>query len=750
MAPSDLTRARYAGYDFFTVLDDLRTTVQTKYASSYNDFALASLGMMLLDVTSFGIEGLSFYLDRRATESYLSTARTRAGIARLSRQLGYKIRGAVSSSTDLTVSVALPKSFTVSILPGFQFQGPNNLVFEAAKQVDWSPAEQSVGTEKLVPVYQGSTVRETFKSDGTANQAFELHRVPEDQYAADGSVEVLVDGVQWEEQDFLYYSASNQYEVEYTSDPVVVRFGDGTAGNIPVTGASIEVQYVATSGRSGSVAKETIQDVVTPLVIVGESVQLSVDNLQKSGGGDGPEANSRVKSLAGRVYSSRRRAITGPDYEALAQAFSSPIYGRVAVAKAISSRSAEEDIELQSELLQARSALYGATTILRAEIATATGASGTLPQADTALASIDTTLDDCVTSLSTLATNLAAVVAGIRADRNLTLDIDVQATAAQADVVLGKAAVDSSSATPGEKIAIKAFFTTISSCLTAISATTTTLRSSMDSQVAAAGVVSDELDKLGTSRTALQIGGRPSYMKQLSDDQATLVLIVGTYDSTTPSNSTGLYRTFGYVLEDEVADEIDPMMANNSATSVFTALAAIYDHVDALLSVDCKANLISIPILVRDAAGFYTEPSMGLVAELNTYLEARKEVTQNPRVVSGGGFLVFPWLQIRAGFHRGYSLEQGRTAIEAAVDNVLRDRGFGVNLYESDLSKPIESIDGVAFVNVDILGYTTTAWTSLQTDKLDAQGNLVILTSEVVTKTPDSVEISVEAYVPPA
>jgi len=325
MALASVNRVRFVGFDFDTHVDDLRARLQVKFAAYYNDFALASLGMMLLDMIAYGLDSLSFYLDRRATEVYLTTARTRKGVARIARQLGYKMGGAVASSTDLTVSVVTAQSYTVSIPAGFQFEGPNDLIFEAGEAVEFSPAEQTAGTSKLVPVYEGESVSETITSDGTANQVYELTRLPEGKNVASGSVEVSVDGVSFKEEDFLKFEETDQYEVGYNDDPPTVRFGDGTAGNIPATGASIVLSYVATSGKAGIVGKETIQAAVTPLVVGGDTVDLSINNVKGSSGGDDLESLDHAKSFAGRVFNSRRVAVTREDYDALAGSYADPV-----------------------------------------------------------------------------------------------------------------------------------------------------------------------------------------------------------------------------------------------------------------------------------------------------------------------------------------------------------------------------------------------------------------------------------------
>jgi tetrahydromethanopterin S-methyltransferase subunit H len=170
----------------------------------------------------------------------------------------------------------------------------------------------------------------------------------------------------------------------------------------------------------------------------------------------------------------------------------------------------------------------------------------------------------------------------------------------------------------------------------------------------------------------------------------------------------------------------------NVVNEVGIATQGIYDHVDALLSNDCKANLITVPILTRSAAGFYTAPSTGLIDSLQTFLDARKEVTQTVSVTSGAIFLVPAVISVRVGVLRTYSEAVVETAVNTAIDGILRDRAFGEDLYESDVETAVLGVDGVVFTNVTIAGYLNGGVTD--TGKLDSSGNLVVASSEVVTK----------------
>jgi hypothetical protein len=718
MTLATINHVRYAGFDFDTHVDDLRARIQVKFAADYNDFALASMGMMLLDIIAFGLDTLSFYVDRRATEVYLSTARTRRGVSRLSRQLGYKMGGAVSSSGDLSVSIDTPQIVNVSILENFQFRGPGQTIFRATRDVTWTPAEQTSGLIKQVPVSEGTLVTETFSSDGTPNQVFDLSRVPDGQYISTGSVSTTVDGAPFDEVDFLDYGATDQFEVAYNDDPPTLRFGDGTIGNIPKSNATINVSYVATFGKPGNVGPNTIQDVVSPLVVVGNTIDLTINNARKTSGGDDPETLEHAKAYAGRVFNSRRVAITRNDYNALSGSFADPVFGRVAVAQAISSRSAATDLFLQTQLSIIFSALYAPVAAIRQAI---TDGDAALAAIQAALGTGTSPLDETTrgaarlvaSSVSQVEANIASTQASLRANRSLTFEIEDQVTQ-------GKSTTDSSSATTPEKTAIKAFFDDITS-------KSQSIRAAIELQLQTLGTTLDETDKIGESVTSTQVDGTDSYLKIIEDQTNVALVQVG-------DSASGLFFIFDTTLQ-AAADTLDPDLVNNGGASIAAALQNISDHVDTILASDCQANLVTVPILTRDAAGFYTEPSNGLVDVLQIYLTDRKEVTQTVRVVSGGNYLIYPVMAVRLGVKQGYSLEKTRTATETAIDALLRDREFGVDLYISEIVNAILAVEGVAFVNVQISGYkTVSGGTTVYTDKLDSSGNLIVDDTEVITK----------------
>lgn len=719
----ELNRAKYSGADFNTHEDDLRARLQVKFAADYNDFALSAQGIMLLDLVANGLSTLSFYLDRRATDTYLSTARTPKSAARTARQIGYKMGGAISSGVDILVSVTTPKVVDVTITKGFQFLGPNNLIFEVAEATTFTPFEQTAGTEKLIPCYEGETLNETFVSDGTSNQIFELRRVPEDKFVAEGTVTTLVDGTSFTESSLLEAGETDQFEVGYNDDPATIRFGDGLAGNIPNAGGTIDVTYVAARGLAGQVSSNTITETVNDLVVAFETIGLSITNPNPSSGGDDRESIASAQTYGPKVFKSRKAAVTSDDYDALSGSYSDPLFGRVAVARATSSRSAEDDLTLKNLLTDIDTAIALFHPSIDAEVVTATAA-----------------LDDLDVELGTITTEVSSATTAV--------------STSEASAIVIQSSNDTISA---ERVRIDTNLTSLAIAVSTIGAAITSIRTNtLTADATAEGygpggtgdLTQPQVDAITVSLDAIlsDLPTIESARDQISADQTTIstsnsnvateVTSITTESGTVRAQNalaTTSLGTSATAATDAATDSasirtsVVTISAANASVEddIQTATTAIFNHVDAFLSDDCKANLVTVPILTRDAGGFYAAPSVGLVESLQAYLDARKDVTHTISVTSGVNFLVAAVITVRLGVYRGFSIEVVRTAVESAIDGILRGRGFNESLYVLDVERAIDLVDGVRFSNVTITG---------PVQKLDADGNLIILNREVITK----------------
>lgn len=680
---ANLNRVRFAGRDFFTAVDDLVARAQVLFVTEFNDFVVSGTGQMLIDTVAWAVETMSFAIDRQATESYLATARLRRSVSRLTRQIGYKMHGAVAAADELEVTLTTVYAFPVTIPVGFQFRGPQDLVFEAVEAVTFSMGEGPASPPRTVAVREGITRVQSFTGDGTRNQAYRLSPGDE-RYVADGTVRVTVGGAPWAEQSFIEFTQNDLFEVDSNHSPPIVRFGDGVAGNVPPAGADIVIEYVATKGRRGRAGTDTITAPVTPLVVAFTPIPLTITN-GGTRGGDDPESLESAKAKAPLFFAARGVAVTRLDYVGLSQAYTDALAGSVAVAQAFVAHGAADDLRLQELLQDVRDIVQP----LRANVVAETGAARTVLGAiEDSVSDISDAMTTVQASLNVVASNpltpsLGGAVATIRSEavavRSDVTDANVLADEGIADAtLLGK----------------DARFVDIQTGLAGISAR-------LDTIVAACGLTENEVAAASTASAAA----------------ASSAVAVG-------AGATVVRGHLG---------AIDAYVLPQFETVVEDVLADIYDHVDGWLAADCKSNLVQVPILSRDADGFFAPPPVALVRSLQDYLDARKEVTQVIEVVSGEPYLVRASMRVVVGILPGFVQATVLSGIRVVIDNLLRNRPFGRSLRVSDVytaivPDPLRGTGGVRGVSYAQIAFTAPA------ARINADGNIIITQQQVVSR----------------
>lgn len=746
---ANINRARYAGKDFFTFVDDLIARIQALFVTEFNDFVSSGTGQMLIDIVAWAAETLSFYIDRQATESYLATARTRKAVNRLARQLGYKMAASVSAVTDLDVNLGEIFAVDVPVPVGFQFQGPDDLVFEAVEEVTFPAGEGPTSLSRSVGVREGATRVEIFVSDGSKNQIFRLNPGV-GKSVAGGSVSARVDGVFWTESEIITFDQTDQFEVGYNDEPPTIRFGDGVAGNVPPVGVEIRVEYVANSGKAGLVQSGTITDVVAPLVVGATTVPLVINNPSPTAGGADQETLASAKTNAPKVFKTRLVAVTREDYESLAGAFTDPLAGTVAVAQAFVARSADEDLQLQILLSNIRAitepvaeGVQDEAAGIRADVNNELDTDGS-----SGLDELQQNASDSSSSIATLLGSLAALTSSIRSaagdSKNRTNKIDVDTGDISGETTSGGTSVSSSQTASSDlraaidaittggtneidtatKDALKAFLDVIDSNLTAI-------QGSLD-------IIDTEVTDISNETSQI----RSNSDQSVNDADAVDDTVGEALDANT--ELAAALAAMPALTADILArcDALDALVTTSFENAISDELDAIFAHVDEFLSDDCKANLIEVPILTRDADGFLIEPPIALIRSLQSYLDARKEVTQVPEVVNGKLFLVPAVIEVTIGILEGFVQQTVLSNASKAIDDLLRVRAFGKSLRISDLDgvtspNPQTGVGGVPGVDYSvfrILGHIDQLTGDLTDLFLDSDGNLIIDNRYVITK----------------
>ena len=98
------TNVNYTSKDFSTIKADLIEYTKSYFPDTYKDFNETSPGMMLIELSSYVGDVLSYYIDYNYKENLISTATEKRNIRRLSEFLGYKAPNKTPSVVRLKVT----------------------------------------------------------------------------------------------------------------------------------------------------------------------------------------------------------------------------------------------------------------------------------------------------------------------------------------------------------------------------------------------------------------------------------------------------------------------------------------------------------------------------------------------------------------------------------------------------------------------------------------------------------------------
>ena len=101
------TNVNYTSKDFTTIKSDLIEYTKSYFPDTYKDFNETSPGMMLIELSSYVGDVLSYYIDYNYKENILSTATEKRNVRRLAEFLGYKTPNKTPSVVRLKVTTTI-------------------------------------------------------------------------------------------------------------------------------------------------------------------------------------------------------------------------------------------------------------------------------------------------------------------------------------------------------------------------------------------------------------------------------------------------------------------------------------------------------------------------------------------------------------------------------------------------------------------------------------------------------------------
>jgi uncharacterized phage protein gp47/JayE len=336
------TTIDYTSRDYASLLDSMLSYAaviapewQGAANADPNDF-----GVVLIELFASMGDILSYYTDRVASESFLSTAQERSSVLAQAALLDYVPRSATSATVSLIFTVlspnpiVIPAGFAVSTIGDgsndpVQFQTDSDVV------VAGSSSPQTV----VVPATEGVVVNDEVvaTSTGSIDAMFTLQGTP---VVADSVVVWVVtdpmsNGNVWFPVTNLLDAqpTDNAYAISIDGDgALTLLFGDGVNGSVPPRGSVIHCAYRVGGGSDGNVLAGTLVQVVDPTDVVYATLvdgvltpssssippQIDVVNQVAAAGGTDSESLDSIRANAPLALRANDRAITLADYEALA------------------------------------------------------------------------------------------------------------------------------------------------------------------------------------------------------------------------------------------------------------------------------------------------------------------------------------------------------------------------------------------------------------------------------------------------
>jgi len=143
------TNVNYTSKDFSTIKADLIEYTKSYFPDTYKDFNETSPGMMLIELSSYVGDVLSYYIDYNYKENLLATATEKRNVRRLSEFLGYKAPNKTPSVVKLKVTTTIDANADgtpnygqapSSINSGLQIASSldSQILFETTSEIDFT------------------------------------------------------------------------------------------------------------------------------------------------------------------------------------------------------------------------------------------------------------------------------------------------------------------------------------------------------------------------------------------------------------------------------------------------------------------------------------------------------------------------------------------------------------------------------------------------------------------------------------
>lgn len=330
----------YTSRDFAALKADLIQLIKTRTGiDEWDPTDPSDLGSVLVEAFAYMGDIMSYYIDRAANETTITTAIKRQTLLDFANLYGYKPSGptpalvTVTFTNDGINSIDLPKG--TQVMAPLSYAPFTEVFFETTTAVTGLLPGQSIDVlcqeGKTVNTDRPDLIDVTYNialpanlgsSTGEANQEFLII----DSGIVDNSLTVYVGQgpafTPWTQVTSLteYGPSSLVYTIKQNdSGSASVVFGDGVNGAIPGPNQVISAVYKTSAGTVGNIRSGAIKEVT---FIPGNPDQdaltsLTVTNSAAAVGGADQDDQTTLRDKIKAAITTQRRAVTLADYENL-------------------------------------------------------------------------------------------------------------------------------------------------------------------------------------------------------------------------------------------------------------------------------------------------------------------------------------------------------------------------------------------------------------------------------------------------
>jgi len=321
---------QYLNLDYDQIKASIKEYIRSN--NSFRDFDYEGSNLsILIDILAYNTYINSYNANMIANECFLNSASIRENIISIIQSIGYTPRSSKSAKALLSFIISVDTSSSTSTLTfkkGVAALGSledSKYIFSIIEDVT-IPVKNRVAFFESLPVYQGVLLTQNFTVDSSSfDQKFILDNQKIDTSTLRVRVKQSASSSKFDE----YSLVENIIGVSGTSKVFLIKeiaderyeliFGDGVIGNKLENGNFIEVDYIVTEEDLGNgVGNFALSgDVVTDNNTLIDVSLVSVNTIQKSGGGSKIENLKSIKNYGPKYLATQNRAITTQDYETL-------------------------------------------------------------------------------------------------------------------------------------------------------------------------------------------------------------------------------------------------------------------------------------------------------------------------------------------------------------------------------------------------------------------------------------------------